>query len=75
MEQEIRYVHSSVFTPLRNNLGQLFRALRYQWISAKMTIEKKSKSRGPFWSYQQNSTANSAHLAHFHSELAVLFSW
>ena len=26
---------------------------------------KKSKSWGPFWSYQPNSTANSAHLAHF----------
>ena len=39
---------------------------------------KKSKSWGPFWSYQLNSTANSAHLAHFHgeqAELAVLFSW
>ena len=56
----------SQFTPLRNKLlCQLFRALRYQWISAKMAIEKKSKSWGPFWSYQQNSTANSAHLAQF----------
>ena len=39
---------------------------------------KKSKSWGPFWSYQLNSTANSDHLAHFHgklAELAVLFSW
>ena len=39
---------------------------------------KKSKSWGPFCSYQLNSTANSAHLAHFHgeqAELAVLFSW
>ena len=27
---------------------------------------KKSKSWGLFWSYQLNSTANSAHLAHFH---------
>ena len=26
---------------------------------------KKSKSRGPFRSYQPNSSANSAHLAHF----------
>ena len=26
---------------------------------------KKSKSWGPFWSYQLNSTANSAHLAQF----------
>ena len=26
---------------------------------------KKIKSWGPFWSYQLNSTANSAHLAHF----------
>ena len=26
---------------------------------------KKSKSLGPFWSYQLNSTANSAHLAQF----------
>ena len=26
---------------------------------------KKSKSWGPFWSYQLNRNANSAHLAHF----------
>ena len=31
--------------------------------SAPMAIEK-SKSLGSFWSYQLNSTANSAHLAH-----------
>ena len=39
---------------------------------------KKSKSWGPFWSYQLNSTANLAHLAHFLGKwagLAVLFSW
>ena len=39
---------------------------------------KKSKSWGPFWSCQLNSTANSAHLAHFcgeQAELAVLSSW
>ena len=38
----------------------------------------KSKSWGLFWSCQLNSTANSAHLAHFYgelAELAVLFSW
>ena len=29
-----------------------------------MAIEK-SKSREPFWSYQLNSIANSAHFAHF----------
>jgi hypothetical protein len=29
---------------------------------------KKSKSWGPFWSCQLNSTANSAHLAHFRGE-------
>jgi hypothetical protein len=33
--------------------------------SAPMAIKKKSKSWGPFWIYQLNSTANSAHLAHF----------
>ena len=39
---------------------------------------KRLKSWGQFWSYQLNSTANSAHLAHFggkQAELAVLFSW
>ena len=39
---------------------------------------KKSKSWGPFWSYQPNSTANSAHLAHFvggEAELEMLVSW
>ena len=39
---------------------------------------KKSKSWGPFWSYQLNSAANSAHFAQFlgkWAELAVLFSW
>ena len=39
---------------------------------------KKSKSWGPFWSYQLNSTANPAHLPQNWAkwaELAVLFSW
>ena len=36
---------------------------------------KKSKSWGPFWSYQLNSTANSAHFARFLGKLAVLFTW
>ena len=39
---------------------------------------KTIKILGVFWSYQLNNTANSAHLAHFHgelAELAVLFSW
>jgi hypothetical protein len=43
-----------------------------------MAIEKKSKSWDSFWSYQLNSTADSAQLAHFHgkwSGLAVLSSW
>jgi hypothetical protein len=38
---------------------------------------KKSKSWGPFWSYQLNSLANSAHLAYFPGKwagLAVLSS-
>jgi hypothetical protein len=33
---------------------------------------KKSKSRGPFWSYQLNRTANSAHFALFCGEWAKL---
>ena len=39
---------------------------------------KKSKSLGPFGSYQLNSIANLAHLAHFlgkWARLAVLLSW
>ena len=39
---------------------------------------KKSKSWGPFWSYQLNSTANFAHLPRNQTkwaELAVLLSW
>ena len=52
-------------------------------LSAKMKVWyqwqlKKSKSWGPFWSYQLNSTANSAHFAGFlgkWAKLAVLFSW
>jgi hypothetical protein len=39
---------------------------------------KKPKSWGWFWSYQQNSTANLAHLPRNWAkwaELAVLFSW
>ena len=46
-----------------------------------MAIEKKSKSWGPFWSYQLNSTANPAHLPQNWAKLAklaklaVLFSW
>ena len=56
---------------------------RQQWISHKMNNRqpwqlKKSKSWGPFWSYQLNSTANLAHLPRNRAkwvELAVLFSW
>jgi hypothetical protein len=43
-----------------------------------MTIKKKSRSWGPFFSYQQESSANLAHLPHKWAkwaELAVLFSW
>ena len=43
-----------------------------------MAIEKKSKFLGTFWSYQLNSTTNSAHLPRKWAkwaELAVLFSW
>jgi hypothetical protein len=36
---------------------------------------KKSKSCEPFWSYQQNSIANPAHLPKNWAKLAVLFSW
>jgi hypothetical protein len=39
---------------------------------------KKSKSWGLNWSYQLNSTANSAHFAQFlgkWAKLTVLFSW
>jgi hypothetical protein len=39
---------------------------------------KKSKSWGPFWSYQLNSTANLAYSPRKWAkwaELAVLFSW
>ena len=42
-----------------------------------MAIEK-IKILGPFWSYQLDSTANSAHLPKKwvkRTELAVLFSW
>ena len=43
---------------------------RSQWNSAQMNNQhpwqlKKSKSWGPFWSYQLNSTANLANLAQF----------
>jgi hypothetical protein len=59
------------FTTLKNKvLGNFLGGLRWQWISAKMKVwhpwqSKKSKSKlfGPFWSYQINSTANSANLA------------
>ena len=42
-----------------------------------MAIEKKSKSWGPFWSYQLDSSANPAHLSQKWAkwaELALLFS-
>jgi len=42
-----------------------------------MAVEK-IKTLGRFWSYQLNSTANSAHSARFlgkWAKLAVLFSW
>ena len=40
----------------------------YQMSNRHLWQLKKSKSWGPFWSYQLNSTANSAHLAHFCGE-------
>ena len=65
-------------------LCQLFRTLRYQWISANIKVwhpwqlKKKIKSWGPCWSNQLNSTANLAHLPkkwHKMAKLAVLLSW
>ena len=58
------------------------RVPRYQCFSHQMNNRhpwqlKKSKSWGPFWSYQLNSTGNLAHLAHFLGKwagLAVLFN-
>ena len=49
-----------------------------KWIIGTHGNQKKSKSWGSFWSYQLNSTANLAHLAHFLGKwagLAALFSW
>ena len=76
-------VYNQDTLPRNELLCQLFGGHRYQWISHKMNIWhpgqlKKLKSWGPFWSYQLNSTANSAHFARFlgkWSKLAVLFSW
>ena len=53
---------------------------KQQWISHKMNNWhpwqlKKSKSWGPFWSYQLSSTANPAHLRQNWAKLAMLFSW
>ena len=46
---------------------------KVKWIiGTRCNWKKKSKSSGSFWSYQQNNTANSAHLAHFGSKLAWL---
>ena len=61
--------------PRNDLLCQLFGGHRYQWISHKMNIRhpwqlKKSKSWGPFWSYQLNSTANPAHLPQNWAKLA-----
>jgi hypothetical protein len=58
------------------------RAHGSQWISHKINIWhpeqlKKFKSWEPFWSYQQNNTANPAHLPQNWAKLAklaVLFS-
>ena len=55
----------------------------FLWISYKVKVWhpwqlKKSKFWGPFWSYQLNSTANSAYLLQKWAkwaELAVLFVW
>ena len=49
-----------------------------KWIIGTDCNWKKSKSWGPFWSYQLNSTANPAHLPWKWAKwagLAVLFSW
>ena len=50
----------------------------YQMSNRHLWQSKKSKSWGPFWSYQLNSTANSAYSQQKWAkwaELAVLFSW
>ena len=61
------------FTVAINELLCMKNAGAQIWISAKMNVwhswqlkpVKKSKSWGTFWSYQLNSTANSAHWAQF----------
>ena len=61
---KMRAPRSHCFSPHMNN--------RHLWQL------KKSKSWGPFWSYQLNSSANPAHLPQKRAkwaELAVLFSW
>ena len=49
----------------RKMRAQYWNHFWYQMSNRHLWQLKKSKSWGPFWSYQLNSTANSAHLAHF----------
>ena len=71
-------------TPLRNKLlcqflGRLgSNGFQLKWRFGTLGNWKNLNPGGPFWSYQLNSTANSAHLAHFWSKwagLALLSSW
>ena len=51
---------------------------KLKWIIGTHGNWKKSKFRGPFWSYQLNSTTNSAYSPQKWAkwaELVVLFSW
>ena len=50
---------------LKNAATQISMFFTSNELLAPMAIEKKSKFWEPIWSYQLNSTANLAHLAHF----------
>ena len=79
---KIRFLYSLPPTPSThhleityyvNFLGRLgSNGFQLKWRFGTLGNWKKSKSWGPFWSYQLNSTANSAHLAHFWGKWAGL---
>ena len=74
----------SFFTPISNcagkfvnQVGIFYKVFPLLYYTPLWQL-KKLKSWGPFWSYQLNCKANSAHLAHFRGKwtgLTVLFSW
>ena len=62
---ELIFIETCVPQFIGNRKSFLVSVFAYQILGSIWGQLKKLKSWGPFWSYQLNSTANSAHLARF----------